>query len=257
MSTWHPSQYLKFSDSRTRPAVELLARVPLDSPSRVVDLGCGTGNSTELLAQRWPNASIRGVDNSGDMLLVARKAHPDWVWEESDIASWVPKEPLDLIFSNAALHWLPHHEILLPHLMSRVAGGGAMAIQMPCNFAAPAHRLILQTAADGPWQDILADLDAWNPPMEPAGYYAILAPHCQSVDIWETEYVHVMDNAAVIAEWTKGSALRPFLDRLAVAAQRSFLARYTEALQAAYPPQPDGRVLFPFRRIFLVALRKS
>ena len=255
MSTWDPSQYSKFTDARTRPAVELLARVPLDSPSRVVDLGCGPGNSTELLQQRWPGAFIKGVDNSRDMLETARKAHPDWVWEESDIATWTAEESLDLIFSNAALHWLPHHETLLPRLLNQLAEGGVLAVQMPCNFDAPAHRLIRQTATDGPWQDILAEVDEWNPPLEPAGYYAILAPRCRDVDIWETEYAQVMDSIAAIAEWTRGSALRPFLDRLPEADQHEFLARYTEALQAAYAPQSDGRVLFPFKRIFLVAQR--
>lgn len=130
-----------------------------------------------------------------------------------------------------------------------------MAIQMPRNFKAPAHRLIRQTAADGPWQDILAGVGEWHPPLEPAEYFDILSPHSKSVDIWETEYLQVMDGAAVIAEWIKGSALRPFLDCLDEADQREFLTRYTEALAVAYPPQPDGRVLFPFKRIFLVALR--
>ena len=190
-----------------------------------------------------------------DMLTAAQKAHPDWVWEASDIASWVSKEPLDLIFSNAALHWVPHHETLLPRLLNQLADGGVLAVQMPRNFEAPAHHLIRQTAADGPWQSLLAEVDEWHPPLEPAEYHAILAPHCRSADIWETEYVQVMDSAAAIAEWTKGSALRPFLDRLPEAAQHEFLARYIEALQTAYPTQSDGRVLFPFKRIFLVAQR--
>lgn len=255
MSTWDPDQYLKFSEGRTRPAAELLARIPLDSPSRVVDLGCGTGNSTELLAERWPNASLQGVDNSPHMLAAAREAHPDWVWQESDIAEWVPRAQADVIFSNAALHWLRHHELLLPRLMKQLSRGGVLAIQMPRNFQAPSHRLIRQIADDGPWHDLLARAEEWIPPLEPAGYYAILASGCSFVDIWETEYFQVMDSAAAIAEWVKGSALRPFLDRLAEGAQREFMARYTAALQTAYPPQPDGRVLFPFKRIFLMAQR--
>ena len=189
------------------------------------------------------------------MLAAARKAHPDWVWEESDIASWVSKEPLDLIFSNAALHWLHRHDSLLPSLMNQLSKGGVLAIQMPRNFRAPSHRLISQTVTDGPWQGVLTGVDGSTPPLEPAEYYDILAPHSISVDIWETEYVQVMDSAAAIAEWIKGSTLRPYLDRLAEAAQREFLARYIEALQTAYPTLSDGRVLFPFKRIFLVAQR--
>ena len=255
MNDWNPAQYLKFSDDRTRPAVELLGRVRLVSPGHIVDLGCGPGNSTELLKQRWPGASILGVDKSPDMLDSARKAHPGWVWEEADIASWMPEQRFDLIFSNAALHWLPRHEILLPRLMNQLAGGGILAVQMPRNFQAPAHRLIRQTATTGPWRGILASVEEWNAPLEPAEYYAMLAPHGSALDIWETEYAQVMDSAAAIAEWMKGSALRPFLDRLDETSQGEFLACYTEALRAAYPPQPDGRILFPFKRMFLVAQR--
>ena len=255
MSTWDPSQYLKFAVSRTRPAVELLARVPLASPSSIVDLGCGPGNSTELLKQRWPGASVRGVDSSADMLTMARKVHPDWIWEGADIESWVSREPLDLIFSNAALHWLPHHEILLPRLMKQLAKGGVLAIQMPCNFHAQAHCLIREIAVEGPWQGLLANVAAWQLPLKSAEYYALLAPQASSMDIWETEYVQVMDSAVAIAEWMKGSALRPFLDCLEEAQQLEFLARYTAGLRAAYPPQSDGRVLFPFKRSFLVAQR--
>ncbi len=261
MTTWDPTQYLKFSDYRTRPAMELLARIPLDSPKRAVDLGCGPGNSTELLAQRWPDAFIRGVDNSKDMLDVARRAHPDWIWEESDIASWISDEPQDLIFSNAALHWLPLHGILLPRLAQQLSKGGVLAIQMPRNFRAPAHRLVRQIAEDGPWQGILAGVAEWHPPLEPAEYYDILSSAggaidtIDTIDIWETEYVQIMDSTAAIAEWIKGSTLRPFLDKLSDAQQHQFLARYTEVLQFAYPLQPDGRVLFPFKRIFIVAQR--
>lgn len=255
MSTWDPSQYLKFADTRTRPAAELLTRVPLDSPRHLADLGCGPGNSTELLKQRWPEATVRGVDNSPDMLAAARKAHPDWVWEEADIGSWSPSEPQDLIFSNATLHWLPGHSAVLPRLMGHVGEGGALAVQMPNNFGAPAHVLIRETAADGPWRDLLAGVDDWNPPLEPAEYYGILAPCSRLVDIWETEYTQVMDSAEAIAEWTAGSALRPFLHKLGEGGQQEFLARYTKALRSAYPPRGDGRVLFPFRRIFLVAQR--
>ncbi len=257
MTTWDPSQYLKFADIRTRPAAELLARVPLASQARIADLGCGPGNSTELLKARWPEAFTTGVDNSPDMLAKARKAHPDWVWEASDIGEWAPAEPFDLIFSNSTLHWLPQHEKLLPRLMDLLRADGVLAVQMPNNFTAPAHRLIRETAADGPWRDWLPDVDDWHPPMESSDYFAILAPLARTVDIWETEYVQVMDSAAAIAEWTKGSALRPFLDRLDHAMQSEFMARYTEALKAAYPPQADGRVLFLFKRIFFVAQRRS
>lgn len=177
------------------------------------------------------------------------------VWEESDIASWMPKEPLDLIFSNAALHWLADHETLLPRLLNQLSQGGILAIQMPRNFNAPAHRLIRKVAEDGPWSGILAGVEDWNPPLEPAEYYAILAPCSRALDFWETEYVQVMESAAAIGEWMKGSTLRPFLQKLSDDQQNQFMACYLKALGDAYLPQEDGRVVFPFKRIFIIAER--
>ncbi|HJW08203.1 MAG TPA: trans-aconitate 2-methyltransferase [Holophagaceae bacterium] len=255
-STWNPEQYLQFADARTRPAAELLARVELASPQSVADLGCGPGNSTELLARRWPATRILGVDSSREMLDAARKAHPEWRWELADIAAWTPQGPVDLIFANAALHWLPDHGELLPRLLDQLAPGGVLAAQMPRNFDAPAHRLIRRAAEEGPWRDRLGGLQAWHPPMDPEAYYGILAPHARRVDIWETEYLQVMEGPERIVEWAKGTALLPYLERLDGAERDAFLARYADAVAEAFPRQADGRVLFPFKRIFFVAERQ-
>jgi trans-aconitate 2-methyltransferase len=258
MPTWNATQYLKFGDERTRPSRDLAARIEVAQPARVVDLGCGPGNSTEVLAQRWPNAEIIGLDNSAAMIESARAAHQappatrstPLRWLTADIAEWAAAEggeTFDVVFSNAALQWLPDHASLLPRLMRRVAPGGALAFQMPAHNS-PAHRIMRAMAAE-----IALRVADWHC-HEPAFYYDVLAACARRVDLWETEYVHVMADAKAIVEWYRGSGLRPFLDALGTAAERDrFAAEFLEGVKEAYPKRADGRVLFPFRRVFAVA----
>jgi trans-aconitate 2-methyltransferase len=254
MAEWNPSQYLKFADERTRPAADLLARVPLAAPATIVDLGCGPGNSTAPLARRWPGARIVGVDNSAAMLEQARRDHPDWTWELADIGQWAPAAPVDLIFANASLHWVPDHPRLFPRLLGHVARGGALAVQMPRNFGEPSHTLMHEIAEDARWRDRLAGA-VRRPVAEPAVYYDLLAPLARRLDLWETAYMHVLDGPAAILEWVRGTGLRPYLDPLDKAEQADFTARYLAALGAAYRPRADGKILFPFRRLFLITER--
>jgi len=249
---WDAAQYLKFGDQRTRPAADLLARIPLSDPKRVIDLGCGPGNSTALLAARWPAAHIAGLDNAPDMLATARRSAPAIDWIESDIARWAPDRPYDVIYSNAALQWLPDHAVLLPRLFAALGPGGALAIQMPRSGESPAHRLIREIAAEPPWAE-RARAPARDAVQPPRGYYDLLAPIARALDLWETEYQHVMPDVGAIVEWVKGTALRPFLAPLSDAERDAFLARYRDRLADAYPAQRDGRVVFPFRRLFLIA----
>jgi trans-aconitate 2-methyltransferase len=258
MPTWDPNQYLKFTDHRLRPALDLMARIALDHPRSLYDLGCGPGNITRLLAERWPDARVTGVDSSADMLAKARKEAPGVTFEQADIARWSPPAPADLLFTNATLHWLDDHATLLPRLAAQLAPGGVFAIQMPDNRASPSHLLMDEAAATGPWHEALAGVrQAYDSMQSADAYYRILAPVVRQLDIWETTYLHVLpesdggDNPVV--EWTKGTALRPYLDALAEPERTDFLAAYAFRIAAAYPPQPDGRTLLPFRRIFIVA----
>jgi trans-aconitate 2-methyltransferase len=255
-TSWDSAQYLRFAEERTRPCRDLAARVALSAPARIADLGCGPGNSTAVLAERWPSASLTGVDSAPDMLARARRDHPGFTWEEGDIGSWAPPRPFDLVFSNAALQWVPDHASLLPRLLGHVASGGALAVQMPGNFDAPAHRLMRELAASPGWRrDFPEPVREWHVHEIPE-YYDMLAGHAARLDLWSTEYLHVLDCAAAVAEWYKGTGLRPFLDALPDAARRErFMADYTARLDEAFTPRPDGRVLFPFRRVFLVAYR--
>lgn len=254
---WDPSQYLRFAGERLRPAVELLARIDDRTPETVYDLGCGTGNVTRLLRERWPEARLVGVDSSAEMLERARQEslHADWV--QADLATWRPPLPGDVIFSSATLQWLDHHESLFPALIAAVAPGGVFAVQMPRNFDAPSHAALRETARSGPWSARLGALIRSSPVGAPSFYYDLLAPHASAVDIWETEYVHVLTGDDPVKEWTKGTALRPFLDALDAKEREEFEGRYAALLRRAYPQRADGSTLFPFRRLFIIATRRA
>ena len=253
--SWDPAKYLEFAEPRLRPAPDLLSRVPLEAPGIVYDLGCGAGNVTRLLAQCWPAARVTGVDASAAMLAKAAETSPGITWVEADLQGWTPPRPADLIFSNAALHWLDGHAALFPRLVASLAPGGILAVQMPRNHGSPSHTEMAAVARGGPWWDRLAPHLRAEPVAPPAAYHDILAPHVRSLDVWETEYLHVLEGLHPVVEWIKGSALRPLLEPLSEAERRAFLAEYTARIDRAYPARPDGRTLFPFRRLFLVAVR--
>lgn len=253
-TVWDPAQYGKFGDERQRPVDDLLARVPLDAAKRIYDLGCGDGRVTNLLIDRWPEAAISGVDNSVAMLSEARNAAPEIDWIEADIAVWQAPELADLVFANASLQWVGDHPTLFPRLVGMVAQGGVLAVQMPRNHDAPSHQCMREAAAAGRWRAKLGDMRPFKPVAEPDAYYDILAPHVTHLDIWETEYVHVLEGADPVVEWTKGTGLRPYLTPLDEAERAGFLADYTARIARAYPRRADGRTLLPFRRLFIVAL---
>ena len=254
---WSAATYMRFEDERTRPAADLLARVPLAEPKRVVDLGCGPGNSTELLVRRFPKAGIVGLDSSPDMLAAARKRLPEVDFVEADLAAWTPERTPDLIFANAVLQWLPAHKELLPRLMRQLAPGGALAVQMPDNLSEPSHAAMREVARDGAWAERLAGAAASRTEiLSGEAYYDLLAPHASSVDVWRTTYIHALDGAQAIGEWLKSTGLRPFLDPLDPAERERFLSLYVERLRLFYPERAGGKALLRFPRIFLVAIRR-
>lgn len=253
MTSWDHEQYLKFEHERTRPARELLARVPLASARRVVDLGSGPGNSTRLLGERFPGAALTGVDTSPDMLERARRELPDVEWIEGDVATYRPPEPVELLFANAVLQWVPEHGLLLPGLMQHLTPGGVLAVQMPRNHDEPSHRCMREMPA--PFAGHIENARALSRVASPEEYYDLLAPHATEIDIWQTRYEHVMPSAGDIVEWVKGTGLRPYLEALPEALRPGYLERYTRAIDAAYPPRADGKRLFSFPRLFIVAVR--
>jgi trans-aconitate 2-methyltransferase len=255
--TWSAKQYTAFEDERTRPVRNLLAALPDIEAGSVIDLGCGPGNSTEVLAARFPGAAVQGLDSSSDMIAAARRRLPHVQFAIAGIEQWQEAGPFDVILANAVMQWVPDHAHLFPALVSKLASGGALAIQMPDNLDVPAHRLMRETAASGPWAGTLAAAAASRTAIGSAGdYYEMLRPVCSKVDVWRTTYHHPLTGgAAAIVEWFKGSGLRPFLEPLDMAARAAFLERYTSMVARAYPSSPDGSVLLPFPRLFVVAIR--
>ena len=291
--TWDPGQYHKFSDHRRRPAVELLARVPPDAnPGLVVDLGCGSGEVTRLLAERWPGAAVQGIDNSPDMLARAsagvavdsasrsssgsglgsesgsgsgetgrRRADIEWI--EADIATWSPPSPPGLLYANASLQWVDGHEALFPRLFGALATGGALAVQMPLSRTARSHILMHEVLASGGpggtpiGPESLKREIARKWVLDPDTYFDLLGPQAARLDIWSTEYLQVLEGDDPVLEWVSGTGLRPILNGLAGEDRVRFLDRYRGALRDTYPRRADGTTLYPFPRLFIVAVRST
>lgn len=255
MSGWNPDLYLRFKAYRTRPAVDLLNRVDLKGTGLVVDLGCGPGNSTALLAERWPAAAITGIDNSAAMLERARAAYPAIIWIQADIAGWRPPAGQDLIFANASLQWVPDHANLLEGFCSRLRTGGMLAFQVPSIHQQPAAEVYHRLIDTPPWR-------AFARPGErltvetPSFYHDVLIKYCRHVEIWETVYHHVLENHEEMVRWYQSTGLRPFLAGLPDDAARSaFTGELSSRYRAHFPTRADGRVLFPFHRLFVLATR--
>jgi len=253
MADWSPTLYARFEDERTRPARDLMAQVPLTDARRIVDMGCGPGNSTELLVERWPGARTVGLDSSPAMLEEARRRLPQATFALADAATWMPEASTDLVFANAIYQWVPDHLEVLPKMLAAMREGACLAVQMPDNLAEPTHRLMREVAANGPWAEKLEDA-ARLPLPAPHVYYDALKPFASRIDIWHSIYNHVLDNAAAIVDWVKSTGLRPFLDPLAPDERTAFLAHYTARIAMAYPPTVDGKVLLRFPRLFIVAV---
>jgi trans-aconitate 2-methyltransferase len=255
---WDPAEYLKFADERLRPGFDLLARIGDLPPGPIVELGCGTGVHTRAIAARWPDRAVAGIDSSAEMLAQAAAAPSSIAWTEADIRQWHATEKAALIFSNATLQWLDDHETLFRRLLGQLVPGGVLAIQMPRNFGAASHVLMRETAAEEPWAARLDKLLRHDPVAPPEFYYDLLAGQASGgIDLWETEYLHVLGAAqsgeSPVLAWVRGTALRPLLAPLAPTEQAEFTARFDAKLKKVYPRRGDGRTLFPFRRIFLVA----
>lgn len=254
---WSASQYLKFEDERTQPARDLLSRIALQAPKTVIDLGCGPGNSTAVLAARYPDAHIIGVDSSPDMIRKAKLALSSRDFIVEDLRSYSPQTPVDLLFSNAVFHWFKKEERLeiIKNLMETQPSGGVFAIQVPDNLAEPSHILMRETAADGPWAATLKDVqrDGFQSPQE---IYNELKPLCSDLCIFKTDYFHALGSHESVMEWVRGSGLRPFLDPLMPQDREAFLKKYLKALEEAYPKSIDGRVLLRYPRLFVVAVKR-
>jgi trans-aconitate 2-methyltransferase len=253
--SWSAAQYVKFEDERTRPVRDLVARIPNAEAANGADIGCGPGNSTEVLLERYPRARIIGLDSSPDMIEAARKRLPAVAFAVADIARW-DGAGFDILLANAVIQWIPGHAMLLPALLAKLNPGGSLAVQTPDNLDEPSHRLMREIAAEGPWADKVKDAAKAREARRGAEwYFRLLRAHGARVDIWRTTYFHPLAGAHAIVEWVKGTGLRPFVDPLEPGEREAYLARYEAAIAEAYPAEADGTVFLPFPRLFFVATR--
>ena len=256
MPTWSATQYLKFAGERNRPARDLLAQVPLHGPGLIYDLGCGPGNSTELLVEAFPNARVVGLDHSPEMLAKARKSMPNNEFIETNVAEWTAPVEVDLLYSNATFQWVEAHVQVLQRLLRALKAGGVLAVQMSDNLNEPSHLAMRQAAVGAAYANKMrAAVAAREVLLTPAAYYAALKPQCARLDIWHIIYNHPIEGIAGIVEWVKGTGLRPYLDVLTNEEQGDYLKRYAALLSGHYPVQAEGKVLLRFPRIFIVALK--
>ena len=253
--TWDSATYLRFAGERTRAAADLVQRIPLDAPKGIVDLGCGPGNSTALLAARWPEATIIGLDSSPEMIHAARESAVPARFDVADAAAWAPDHTVDLVYSNAMFHWLDRQEDVIARIFAGLAPGACLAFQVPGNHDAPSHRIVREIAAHDPWADKFKPALARNGVSAPASYLRRLRPLARAVDVWETTYLQVLDGEEPVYRWLRGTTLTPFFGVLPPDLEARFDAALRDAFAGAYPKEPDGRTLFPFRRIFCVAVR--
>ncbi|TWR26192.1 trans-aconitate 2-methyltransferase [Mucilaginibacter achroorhodeus] len=254
--TWSADLYSKYEAERNRPIYDLLNRIQTNAIKIAADVGCGPGNSTELLKQKFPDAKIIGMDSSANMIEAARKRLPEVQFDIADVATWENKGLFDVILSNAVLQWVPDHATILPALLNRLNPGGTLAIQVPDNFAEPTHRLMRHVAANGPWAEKLTAAPKRLDRQSPDWYFSLLHDKVESVDIWRTTYFHpIKTGAAGIVEMVKSTGLRPYLDVLEAGEQQDFLEEYQQQIAKEYPAQADGTVLLPYPRLFIVAMR--
>lgn len=260
-TTWDANLYLKFADARMRPALDLMGRLDPANGARtaqtIYDLGCGAGNIARLLAERFPQSAVVGIDSSEEMLAKARSQTADRriAFAKGDLARFMPDLPPSILYSNAAYQWLPGHIDMFPGLMKLLPSGGQLAIQMPRNHDAPSHALMRTAAEAGPWRDKLARIGGIARVAEPALYYDVLKPFSSDVEVWETIYQQALTGPDPVAQYTSSTGLRPFLEVLNESERAGFYETYAGLVAEAYPTRADGITLFPFRRLFMVARR--
>ena len=257
MTQWDPALYQRYKTYRDRPALDLMVRLPRDlRPREIWDLGCGVGEHAAVLAKRHPDAQVHGLDSSTEMLAEARRRDGELDWVQADIADFQPAAPPDLIFTNAALHWLPDLERLVPRLARTLDEGGVFACQVPLSYSAAWYDALRATIEDPRWAERLGRVQGVYPIADMPSWYGWLAPVCAEVDIWSTTYLHVLEGEDPIVEWMSGTGLRPYLQAFEDSAERAaFVEAYRRRTAAAFPRRPDGTTLLPFPRLFIVARR--
>lgn len=256
MNTWNPELYLKFEEERTQPSCDLVSRIKVANPAYIVDIGCGPGNSTRVLRERWKQARILGLDSSPEMIEKARHLHPDGEWILADAGTWQPDRQFDIVFSNATLQWIPNHETLIARLFNWVKEGGALAVQIPANTDSPLHQAVLKVSQNARWKNRMLGCESVLTYRDARFYYSQLSALSHRFSIWRISYYHVLDSHKDLIDWYAGTGMKVYLERLnGEQEEREFKAQTLEECRAAYPEENDGKILYPFQRLFFVAYK--
>jgi trans-aconitate 2-methyltransferase len=256
MGDWNPEQYLKFKNERTQPSIDLVSRIRIEKAESIIDIGCGPGNSTQILHQRWPSAEIVGIDRSEEMIKKAREDYPQQKWFIADAASFQSDVLYDIVFSNAVLQWISHHEVLIPNLFRMVRNKGALAVQVPANNGSPLHKALLSVSRNDHWHRYTEGCEKLLHYQSSEYYYNLLTPLTSEIELWETTYYHVLPSHRGLIEWYKSTGMRPFLDRLPDEAnKKKFEKEVLEKCKDNYKIQNNGKILYPFNRIFFIAYK--
>ncbi|MCL5738685.1 MAG: methyltransferase domain-containing protein [Bacteroidetes bacterium] len=256
MLDWNPHQYLKFTNERTQPSIDLAARIKLENPRSIIDIGCGPGNSTHVLRERWPNAKLVGLDSSANMIRKAKEDYPDMEWIIGDASNFTSDRTFDVVFSNAALQWMQNHDSLIPQLFSIAAPGGTLAVQVPANNESSLHKAVLSVSSKEKWSKFTSGCESLMNYQTAEYYYNLLAPISTKLDLWETIYYHVLASHTGLIEWYRETGMRIFLERLPDdASRKEFENEVLAECRRSYKIQKDGKVLYPFKRIFFVAYK--
>jgi trans-aconitate 2-methyltransferase len=254
MREWDPDQYLQFKHERTQPSIDLVARIKMGDPKTIIDIGCGPGNSTQILLKRWPHADIVGLDSSEKMIQKARQDYPHQKWVVGDASMLDTRLTYDIVFSNAAIHWIPRHDILLKRLFQIVNENCILAVQVPANQESPLYKAILRVSKSGKWNTFTAGREATITYHSADYYYGQLSLYAKEITIWETIYYHIMNSHQELIDWYKSTAMKPYLDSLPTNESRAeFEKEILIECKAAYPLQSDGKILYPFKRLFFTA----
>ncbi len=258
MNDWNPQQYLKFKSERTQPSIDLVARIMVNDPETIIDIGCGPGNSTQILRRRWPNADIVGLDSSQKMIEKAREDYPSQKWMVGDAADLDTSQKYDIVFSNATLQWVPEHDVLVPRLFNRVNKNGVMAVQVPANNESAIHKALLSVARSQKWKGYTSGCEKLLTYHNVDYYYNVLVSLTDNFDIWETTYYHVLESHAALLEWYSSTGMKPFLERLPDdGARAEFGKEILMKCKSFYPVQTDGKILYPFKRLFFTANKST
>jgi trans-aconitate 2-methyltransferase len=254
VNRWDPERYLKLEYERTMPSYDLAAHIDLTDPRRIVDIGCGPGNSTKVLMSRWPTAEMTGLDNSEDMIAKARATYPGVTWILADAAKWTTESKYDIVFSNATLQWLPNHKALVKQLFDQVEDNGVLAVQVPTNNESPLHKSLIAISERPEWKDRMVGCQGQIVYHDEAFYYSILSTLTARLELWTTTYLHIIENHQSLIEWYSSTGMKAFLARLKTDEEKGRLRNQVlEMCKSQYPVQKDGKIIFPFKRVFFIA----